>query len=318
MPSGRRTASSEFSSSPSGARRSKPNCASAARSARVRGGVACPARLEALLVDRDERLVQRVDHVDRRGVVVGAAAGAEPVAQQRLEVEVPRRAVVGSARRRARRASAARGRAGRRGTSACPENAASTPASSSDSSTPPSDVTQSTSSSASCSAHAAAKPSSGWRTPVDVSAWTTNRAANGSRAASRSASVGIARPHGASTRVTSAPRRVERVGHPLAEQAVNPADDAVAGGDQVVDQRLHARAAGARDRERDLVVGAERRRAACRATSSISSPNAGSRWPIVGRASASRTRGATGLGPAPSSSRSGRSVMASPAPGSAL
>ena len=70
----RARASSGCSCSPSGARRSKPSMRERVAQRLVGRGVARPARLEALLVDDRQRLAQRVDHVDRRGVVVGAAA----------------------------------------------------------------------------------------------------------------------------------------------------------------------------------------------------------------------------------------------------
>ena len=52
-------------------------------------------------------------------------------------------------------------------------------------------------------------------------------------------------------------RAGELVGHPHAEQAVDAADDAVAGVDEVRDERLHAGAAGAGDRQRGDVLGLE-------------------------------------------------------------
>ena len=77
----------------------------------VSAGVARPASLEALLGDDLERLIEGVDHVDRRRVVVGAGALAGvPVAQHQRQVEVP-----GARRLRARLQLRDRPLAGREG-----------------------------------------------------------------------------------------------------------------------------------------------------------------------------------------------------------
>ena len=91
----------------------------------VRARVTRPARVEPLFVDDPQPLVQRVDHVDGRGVVVGARAVGEPVVDHRLQVEVPgaplqppERAVADGERREPRRHVEALLRAGERGVDA--------------------------------------------------------------------------------------------------------------------------------------------------------------------------------------------------------
>ena len=130
---GRRTASSGCSCSPSGARRSQPSTPSARAQPLVRVGVALPARLEPLLVDDPQRLAQRVDHVDRRGVVVGARRRrrASPSSRARAtgrsttsapgvdaRAELRDRALAGGERRQPRRAVQALLRPAERGVDA--------------------------------------------------------------------------------------------------------------------------------------------------------------------------------------------------------
>ena len=68
----------------------------------------------------------------------------------------------------------------------------------------------------------------------------------------------MALPHSASTRTTSAPHRGD-VAHALAEHAVHADDHDVAGIDEVHEGGFHARRAGAADRQRQFVLGAEHR-----------------------------------------------------------
>jgi hypothetical protein len=58
---------------------------------RVVQGVPPPGILEPFLAQHEQRLVQRVERVDRRGVVVGPTHSLPPVAHHEVEVEEPTR-----------------------------------------------------------------------------------------------------------------------------------------------------------------------------------------------------------------------------------
>ena len=66
------------------------------------GGVSHPARFESLLVDESKRLVQTVEHVDRRRVVIRALGS--PVRGNHREVEIPTDDLAGPLAQRLKRA----------------------------------------------------------------------------------------------------------------------------------------------------------------------------------------------------------------------
>ena len=177
---------------------------------------------------------------------------------------------------------------------------------------PPSDVTVSTSSrvSVACSARSGA---TSFSTPVDVSACTT--------ATSRACGVVALRVEQPLRIERGTPRRVDShhlgaaatrdLAHPLAEDAVHPDDDGVAGLDQVDEARLHA--GGARS-PRSAGSARSYVRKTVRRRSQVSSRivrKSGSRWPSSGRANAAATSGYGLDGPGPSSRRSVRGIDAS-------
>ena len=111
---------------------------------------------------------------------------------------------------------------------------------------PPSEVTQSASSSA--SPLPAASGSRSDSTPVEVSAWTAAISfGDGCAASTRSASTGC--PHSCSTAHDLGPAPRGDVDHPLPEQAVDRDDDDVARAHGVDERRLHAGRAGGRQRQ---------------------------------------------------------------------
>src|SRR4051794_11556426 len=136
---------------------------------------------------------------------------------------------------------------------------------------PPSEVTQSTTNRA--SPLASPMQATSLRTPVEVSAWTTAiTAAPGWASITASGSSG--RPHGASTRTTSAPWRratshmrspnspltpttTTSPGPTTAGLPVAPDDHAAPGPAHVADGRLRAGRAGAAHGERECVGRAE-------------------------------------------------------------
>ena len=94
------------------------------------------------------------------------------------------------------------------------------------------------------------------RTPVDVSACTTAMmAGEGWAARSRSGSIGS--PHSASTLDDAGAETTGHVAHSLAEHAVDPDHDGIAGPDEVHEGSLHARRPGSADRQRQGVGGGE-------------------------------------------------------------
>ena len=112
---------------------------------------------------------------------------------------------------------------------------------------PPSEVTQSASSSA--SPLPAASGSRSDSTPVEVSACTAAISFGaGCAASTRSASTGC--PHSCSTATTSAPQRDATSTMRCAEQPVHRDDDDVARAHGVDERRLHARRPGRRERQR--------------------------------------------------------------------
>ncbi len=141
-------------------------------------------------------------------------------------------------------------------------------------------------------------------TPVEVSAWTiASTLKDPSVAAFATSSGSIALPHGASTSVTSAPQR-------RATSAMRPPKTPL--------RQISARSPGSRRFTKQVSIPAEPvadigsvsaflvpntcRSMAC--ASSSTSRNTGSRCPIVGRESASSTRGGTSDGPGPINTRS--------------
>ena len=168
--------------------------------------------VEPFVEQHAEARVQRVEHRDRRGVVV-AARGADVVGdaapRSRYHDCGGLRAAADRARPRASRSSPATRPGGTPRHFCVPEYTASMPHPSTSTGMPPSDVTVSTSSSVSVCCSAASGAIS-FSTPVDVSACTTASSARlrVARAARRAAAADRSRgPTAASTRTTSAPHR---------------------------------------------------------------------------------------------------------------
>ena len=132
------------------------------------------------------------------------------------------------------------------------------PQASSASGRPPSEVTQSSTTSAPAARAARAIASTGCATPVEVSA-CTNATTRGRARAMASAMASSARivPGSASTRVTLGSGAPGHLAHPLAEDARHPDHDRIARLEQVDQAGLHARAAGGRERQRHPVPGSE-------------------------------------------------------------
>ena len=124
---------------------------------------------------------------------------------------------------------------------------------------PPSDVTVSTSSSVSVSLQAsrAARSRSRCRSTSRRAQPRARRACGCCRCASSSCCGSMARPHGCSTRTTSAPHAARNLAHAFAEHAVDADDHGVAGLDEVDEARFHPRGTGAADRQGQRVVRAE-------------------------------------------------------------
>ena len=101
--------------------------------------------------------------------------------------------------------------------------------------------------------------SSGWCAPVDVSAWTipTHLARGRAASAAATASASIVSPPGGVDQVHEGAVALGHVRHPRAEHAGHADDRLVARLGQVGDAGLHAGAAGAGDRQRELVLGPE-------------------------------------------------------------
>ncbi len=228
--------------------------------------MALPLSRQPLVADRDpQRLAQRVDHVDRRGVVVGARRPGPrvrvPVLEHEREVEVPRaagplarlelgqRTLAGGERRQAGRAVQALLCAGERRVDAGlvdPQRVAAQR-----------------------------------RDAVDqqqrvVLATPVRQALERLRDAGRGLAVddddrGRPAARGGLEQLLDSDRAApvgldlddvgagaaQLVGHAHAEQPVDAADDAVAGVDEVRDERLHPRAAGPGDRQGRDVLGLE-------------------------------------------------------------
>ena len=139
-----------------------------------------------------------------------------------------------------------------------PDQAASIPHASISTGTPPSDVTQSASSSAPWRWASSPAPSSGCSAPVEVSACTIAIALG--FAPSSAASISSSEktwPQGFSTRLTAAPRRSASSASRLPKKPARADQQPVARLEQAAEHRLHARHAGARHRERARIRRAE-------------------------------------------------------------
>ena len=224
----------------------------------VRARVTFPARGKPFLLHDPQPLVQRVDHVDGRGVVVGARAVGEPVVDHRLQVEVPRAALQppeGAVADRERREAwwhvEALLRAGERGVDAGRVEVQRVAGQRGDA------VHQE-------------QPVMG----VDGLGQAVERLGDAGRGLAvddeerargrvgRRLDQGVDRqraaPLGFDLDHVGARAR-QRIGHPPAERAVDADDDALARRDQGVHHRLHPAAARRAQRERDLVGGLHRR-----------------------------------------------------------
>ena len=135
------------------------------------------------------------------------------------------------------------------------------PQSSIRSSQPASEVTASASSSAPCSCAMREISSSGWRAPVLVSPWTmaTTLTWPASLSAASTCSGSMIAAPGRLDGHDGRAAALDHLRHAHAEVAVAADDDGVAGLDDVVDGGLHAGGAGAGDRHREVVLGAEDR-----------------------------------------------------------
>jgi hypothetical protein len=171
--------------------------------------------------------------------------------------------------------------------------------------TPPSEVTQSTISSAPRRWATSPRPSIGWRAPVEVSAWTMATAFGFAPAIAVSISSGVkTSPHSFSTFVTSTPMRPASSARrwpkkPAARTTSrSPGSRRLPSTDSIpaipVPETARVRSFEVRKASRSKPRVSSRRRR-----------SSGSRWPITGAARALITRGCTGLGPGPSSSRAG-------------
>ena len=261
-PSGTRTASAVRSSSPSGARRSSPSTASASRSAswarrwrsqRV-GSHSSRTRRSASWRARTRLTGGTWWYVRPRPPSVHCASrptrskyDERPGRMRRSSLRSARSPAVSGARP---------GGAPRQAWLTA--NATSTCASSIRSAWPPSDVAQSTSSSASCSRQAAPSPSRGCAHPGRALA-----VHDGERAAAavhrRDEPSGFQRPPELALDADHLGAGAgQRAREPLAEHARDAADDPVAGVDEVHDRRLHPGAAGAGQRQRGAAVRGER------------------------------------------------------------
>ncbi len=172
---------------------------------------------------------------------------------------------------------------------------------------PPSDVTASTIVERAVLARDRRKRSTGFSTPVEVSACTIATMSAGARPSAARSAVGIARA--SPLHVEPRHRRAVALAHlrePIAEVAGDDDERARAVGDQVRDGRFHAGRAGARHRKRERAVGrAEQPRRAARGRRRGARSSSGSRWLTVGAAIARITRGDVRLGPGPSRMRVG-------------
>ena len=149
----------------------------------------------------------------------------------------------------------------------------------------------------------AATAATSLRTPVLVSA-CTRAITSGCRMGASRAPGSSGRPHGASTRTTSAPQRPATSHIRSPNRPLTPITTTSPGSDRVDEGRLHARRPGARDGQGERVRRYSIPCAVGRTSRRADAMNSGSRWPSMGRASPAVASGYGLHGPGPIRTRS--------------